>query len=179
MKGLLQRRPLPMLIGSVAAVILLAGLAFRLLPGLRHEPSPEPIRARMPTKLELAGLPEGLDFEGVPAFFTAFADHAEWQDNLTRFAYWHPVMKTFSYHFEATRVGDRYHFREIPEPDKDRYILADDLPEECPIRFYRVVPVLPATNSRAMVTIERPEMHLDAPKVRIDPSLPESQPAKL
>ena len=91
------RRSFPTVMGWVIPVFMVGWLAFLFLPMPRPEPPAPRILAQVPTKLELVGLPNGLDFEGVPDFFAAFVDHAEWRDNRTLFAYWHPVMETYSY----------------------------------------------------------------------------------
>jgi len=174
MSDLPGRRPFPKVMGWVIPVFMIGWLAFLFLPMPRPEPPPPRILAQVPTKLELAGLPNGLDFEGVPDFFAAFVDHAEWKDNRTLFAYWHPVMETYSYYFEATRVGDHFHFREIPEPSKVAYALADDLPDDCPIRFYHSVPVpVPAEVRGPLVA---PSMAHDPVPVMVKVNQPRPDP---
>jgi len=79
----------------------------------------------------------------LPEIFAIWADKAEWKNNRTRFAYWHPVMKTYSYFFEAVRVKGGYSFKEIAEPptsDLEHY-WDESLGEDCPIRFYRAFPL--------------------------------------
>jgi hypothetical protein len=90
-----------------------------------------------PSKLQAVGLPDNPDFEGLPEFFAVWAEHAEWKDNRTIFAYWHPGAQDFAYYFEAIRGPEGFRFRPIPEPNlgDDQYL--EEKPEGSPIRFYR------------------------------------------
>jgi len=131
--------------GWVISVLILAWLAFLFVPLPKEE---EKAAAEVPTppftSLQKAGLPNYTDWEGLPEIFAVWADKAEWKDGKTRFAYWHPVMKNYSYFFEATRVDGGYRFKEIPELIaaregeivEDGSHWSDNLPEDCPIRFY-------------------------------------------
>ena len=90
-------------------------------------------------KLRAVGLPNNPDLGGLPEIFAIWADKAEWKEGKTKFAYWHPGMKTYAYHFEATRVEGRIRFAGIPEPQESDYDQDESLGEDCPIRFYRLV----------------------------------------
>lgn len=119
--------------------MLLAGgwLVFLLLPKPADEPAASPAPPPPPSSLVRAGLRDYTDWEGLPEIFAVWADKAEWKDGRTRFAYWHPVMKTYSYYFEAVRVKGGFHFKEIAEPQEPDYSLGESLGDDCPIRFYR------------------------------------------
>lgn len=149
--------------GWLIGLFLVGWLAFLFLP-LPRSPEPmRPIEVRSPSKLEQVGLRNYTDWEGLPEFFAIWADQAEWKDGRTRFAYWHPVMKTYSYYFEATRVDSGYRFREIAEPPTSDggYYWDESLGEDCPIRFYRS-PVL--VESRPAPTLVKPALDAGKPE---------------
>ena len=141
-----QRSPVAK-IGWLIPVLMVAWLAFLFLPVQKPEPppvAPTRIIAKQASKLQLAGLPDNVDFEELPEIFAIWADQAEWKDNRTRFAYWHPGSKNYGYFLEATRVEGGFRFREIPEPkvnDAETY-WDESLGEECPIRFLRSVRIV-------------------------------------
>ena len=146
-----QRSPVAK-IGWLIPVLMLAWLVFLFLPVQKPEPppaAPTRIVAKLPSKLQLAGLPDNVDFEELPEIFAIWADQAEWKDNRTRFAYWHPGSKNYGYFLEATRVEGGFRFREIPEPkiDPEDLFWDESLGDECPIRFLKsvriTVPVTP------------------------------------
>ena len=125
-------------------ILLVAGwLAFLLIQGTTRQPAPKPAALPLPsTSLTRAGLHNYTDWDGLPEIFAIWADKAEWKNGQTRFAYWHPVMKNYSYYFEAVRVKDGYRFREIAEPHEPGYDWDESLGEDCPIRFYLSDPVV-------------------------------------
>ena len=110
------------------------------------------VKLEPPSKLAQVGLPDNVDWDGLPEIFAIWADRAEWKDGRTRFAYWHPVMKTYSYYFEAVQVDGSVRFREIPEPRESGYEWDEALGEECPIRFYRKY--APAPNPSRIETMD-------------------------
>ena len=132
--------------GWLIGVFLMGWLAFLFIPwpGRVRPPDPLPkMVVKPPSKLQAAGLPDNPDFAGLPEFFSIWADHAEWQDNRTTFAYWHPGAQDFAYYFEAVRVPGGFHFRQIPEPKADdEHYLEEKLTEASPIRFYRTYPLI-------------------------------------
>jgi hypothetical protein len=124
--------------GLILFFILVAWLGFVAMPS-RKEVAKRiaPEESALAVKLHAVGLPENPDYEGLPEIFAIWAGKAEWKDNKTKFAYWHPVMKTYSYYFEATRVESRFRFVEIAKPqDSAGYYLDDSLGDDCPVRFY-------------------------------------------
>ena len=100
-----------------------------------------PLEHFLVSKLNAVGLPDNPDYDGLPEIFEIWSAKAEWKDGRTRFAYWHPVMKTYSYYFEAVRVEGKFYFTEIAEPKEANFYWDESLGEECPIRFYVAVPV--------------------------------------
>lgn len=123
--------------GWLVIVLTVGWVAFIFLADSSTPPPPEPAKISVPaSSLQQAGLRDYVDWEGLPEIFALWADHAEWKDNHTRFAYWHPVTKSYSYFFEARRVNGRYRFREIPEPRASEFHLGENLGDDCPIRFF-------------------------------------------
>jgi hypothetical protein len=123
--------------GWLIIVLTVGWMLFVLWPGPPEAPAEKPGAIPMPaSSLTRAGLRDYTDWQGLPEIFAVWADKAEWKDNRTRFAYWHPVMKTYSYYFEAVRTAKGYRFREIAEPHDSEYIWDESLGDECPIRFY-------------------------------------------
>jgi hypothetical protein len=100
--------------GWVFVVIFLGWLVFVFVPSPKPEPKPpEKLPARPVSKLRLVGLPDNPDLEGLPEIFAIWADHAQWQDDRTQFAYWNPANRSYSYLFEATRRNGKVRFRPI------------------------------------------------------------------
>ena len=123
--------------GWLVAALTVGWLLFLLLPGPVEERKPRPPPAPPPdTSLTRAGLPDYTDWVGLPEIFAVWADKAEWKDGKTRFGYWHPVMKNYSYYFEATRVEGGYRFREIPEPRDENHEWDPGAPEDSPLRLF-------------------------------------------
>jgi hypothetical protein len=125
-------------VGLVFALLLAIWLAFTFIPR-SEKPAPAVAPVVVESKLHAAGLEDNPDWEGLPEIFAIWADHAEWKEGKTRFAYWHPVMKSYSYNFEADRVKGGYRFREIAEPLDPSYAWDESLGEECPIRFLKPI----------------------------------------
>ncbi|HEY4248127.1 MAG TPA: hypothetical protein VGM64_14850 [Lacunisphaera sp.] len=117
--------------------LLVIWVAFIALPS-RKEVTPEipALESAMALELRAVGLPDNPDLGGLPEIFSIWADKAEWKDGRTRFAYWHPVMKTYAYFFQAIRVDGRVRFKEISEPHDQGYRWDKSLSDDCPIRFY-------------------------------------------
>ena len=140
-----------------------------------------------PSKLQQVGLKDYTDWEGLPEIFAIWADKAEWKDNRTRFAYWHPVAKTYSYYFEATRVKDGFRFKEIAEPHDPDHTWDESLGEDCPIRFYRRLPPklglvsqpsfsVPDSPGRVEVKLDGPSPAIQKPELNVPP--PKSDPKR-
>jgi hypothetical protein len=124
--------------GWLVILLTVGWMALVLWPGSTEKPAVKSAVIPLPaTSLTRAGLREYTDWDGLPEIFAIWADHAEWQNNRTRFAYWHPVMKDYSYYFEAVRSAKGYRFREIAEPHEPGYFWDESLGGDCPIRFYR------------------------------------------
>ena len=127
--------------GWLILLLLFGWLAFVFVPLPWKEAAEAPPAKKAPlSKLQRVGLRDYTDWEGLPEIFTVWADKAEWKDGRTRFAYWHPVTKTYAYFFEATQVKGGYRFKEIAEPQDQNGEWDVSLGEDCPIRFYRNVP---------------------------------------
>jgi hypothetical protein len=100
--------------GWVFVVIFLGWLAFVFVPSPKPDPkSPEKLAARPVSKLRAVGLPDNPDLEGLPEIFAIWADHAQWKDDKTQFAYWNPANRSYSYLFEASRRNGKARFRPI------------------------------------------------------------------
>ena len=97
-------------VGLIFALLLAAWLIFIFFPR-QDKPNPPVAPAVTESKLRAVGLPDNADFEGLPEFFAVWAEHAQWQDNQTAFAYWNPGSQSYSYFIEATRLNDAYRFR--------------------------------------------------------------------
>jgi hypothetical protein len=164
--------------GWVIILLTVGWMAFVLWPWPQDKPAAQPAAIPVPaTSLTRSGLPEYTDWEGLPEIFAIWADKAEWKNNRTRFAYWHPVMKNYSYYFEAVRVAGGFHFKEIAEPREPGCFWDESLGEECPIRFYHAniaytsplftPPSINGGNNGTQVTVDhvRVELEIAAPKV--------------
>ena len=163
--------------GWLIILVMVGWIGFVFWPWPRNLPPARPAAVPLPvTSLTRSGLAEYTDWGGLPEIFAIWADKAEWKHNRTRFAYWHPVMKTYSYYFEAIRTAGGFHFKEIAEPHDPDYIWDESLGADCPIRFYKnpgrdrkIGPQpLPATSP---VTDEKAEPE----KVRVVITLPETK----
>ncbi len=164
--------------GWVLLVLLAIWLTFIALPSPKEEVQAIPAPANaLGLELRAVGLPDNPDLGGLPEIFSIWAGEAEWKDGRTRFAYWHPVMKTYAYFFEAIRVDGHVRFKEISEPHDQGYRWDDSLSDDCPIRFYTPVNE-PAPNNKREPT---PPSILPPPvanlgKVEIDVSTPKILP---
>ena len=149
-------------------LLLFAWLAFVFVP-LPHESAKEalPPPRPPPSRLRALGLPDNPDFAGLPEFFALWADHAEWQDNRTRFAYWNPGTSDYSYFIEAVKVHGGFRFRVIREPQEEGLYLEEVLAKECPIRFYRWTVATTAALRTNPTVISGPAGQ-DQPKVKVD-----------
>ena len=130
--------------GWLLALVFVGWLAFLFVPVPKPEPKPTPPYVKPPpSRLVALGLPDNPDLEPLPEFFALWADHAEWKDDKTIFAYWNPGSNSYSYLFEATRANGSYRFKPIPRIDaaEDDQVFdsglrwGDNRPEDCPIRF--------------------------------------------
>lgn len=162
--------------GWVVAALTIGWLVFLLLPRpvaqKKSKPPPGPLTA---TSLTRAGLPDYADWAGLPEIFGIWADKAEWKEGKTRFAYWHPVTKSHSYHFEAIRIEGGYRFREIAEPREEGYEWDPGAPEDSPLRLF-----LPKRPELIVVPVNRADrgafVSSDPTKVYIELALPPSRP---
>ena len=176
-----NQRVAPNRVVLILALLLAIWLGFQFYP--QKQPAPPPIGAVPESKLHAVRLADYTDWEGLPEFFAVWASHAEWKNDRTRFAYWHPVMKTYSYFFEATRKGGSIRFREIAEPHDPDHFWDESLGEECPIRFYLSVFVPPKTIPTNIIQDPRgssdgPVIKLDIPKPKIPLPEPNTIPVK-
>ncbi len=134
-----NQRVAPNRVLLILALLLAVWSVFQFWPQPRKPvPALPPVAAE--SKLQSVGLANNPDWEGLPQFFAIVADQAEWNDGKTRFAYWHPVMKTYAYYFEATRENGRVRFREIAEPHDPDHYWDENLGEDSRIRFYYAFP---------------------------------------
>jgi hypothetical protein len=154
--------------GWLIGLFLVGWLAFLFLPLPRPPPEPlPPLKVRPPSKLEQVGLRDYTDWAGLPEFFAIWAEQADWKDGRTRFAYWHPVMRDYSYYFEAVRVKEGYRFREITEPRAPGYGWDESLGEECPIRFFKPVRPELSVAGPAPSVVEAPVASGNRPRVPV------------
>ncbi len=119
MNGSDSHRIPPNRVGLSLVLLLVAWLVFSFYP--RNE-KPAPVAAPLvaESKLHAVGLQDNPDWEGLPEFFAIWADHAQWKDGKTRFAYWNPGSRTYAYYFEATRHEGNYRFRAISTQEMAR-----------------------------------------------------------
>lgn len=162
--------------GWLVAALTLGWLGFLFWPAPVEEKGPPPLTTPLPaTSLTRAGLAEYSDWVGLPEIFALWADRADWKDDRTRFAYWHPAMKDHSYYFEAIRTEDGYRFREIPEPDDADYEWDPGATEDSPLLLF-----LPKQPERVLGPATRTDrgvlVHPAPKKVEIDLSAPPPVP---
>ena len=152
--------------GLILFSLLVVWLGFVVLPSRKKVPERiAPAESALAIKLHAVGLPENPDFEALPEIFAIWAGNAEWKDNKTKFAYWHPVMKTYSYYFEATRTEGRFRFAEVAESYKPELYMGESLGEDCPIRFYYSYPA--ADRTLPNISVELPPHDQSPPKVEV------------
>ena len=166
--------------GWLFVLLMLGWLAFIFVPWPRtskvaHTAVPPPVNS----KLHAVGLADNPDWEGMPEIFAIWADHAEWKAGRTRFAYWHPVMKTYTYFFEAGRTETGFRFKEIAEPHDASYLWDESLGEECPIRFYKSgpapAPLISREGGSATNDSIRPEVSREKLKLKVEAVAPRIQ----
>ena len=127
--------------GWLMALLFFGWLAFLLLPGPKPKPAPlPPFVVKAPSRIVALGLADNPDLEHLPEYFALYADKAEWKDDKTVFAYWHPGAQRFEYFFEATRNGKKYYFKALEESKRDGGYWEEDSPNDVPIRFWRPWP---------------------------------------
>jgi hypothetical protein len=181
-----NQRVSPNRVALILALLLAAWLVFEFYPRKKPAPSFPPVAAE--SKLHAVGLADNPDWDGLPEFFALWADHAEWKDGRTRFAYWHPVMKTYSYYFEATRSGEGVRFREIAEPHDPDHDWDENTSDDLPIRFYHSIGLLQPERLPASISVDlgprepvKVKLNVAAPgslspKTEIIPVVPEAKP---
>ena len=159
--------------------LLAVWLAFFALPSRKNIGVQIPRGDSGATKHPLLGLSDNPDLGGLPEIFEIWSAKAEWINGTTRFAYWHPGMKTYAYYFEAVRNDQGVRFREIPEPHDPGYSWDESLSEDCPIRFYTSVHEIKAGDrvqdsvaDPAPVDRQAVKVPITAPKVQV----PEVEP---
>ncbi|MDI1247381.1 MAG: hypothetical protein PSV13_00735 [Lacunisphaera sp.] len=186
MSGSDSHRIPPNRVGLSLVLLLVAWLVISYYP---RDKTPPPVDAPpvVESKLRAVGLRDNPDWDGLPEFFAIWAERAEWSEGKTRFAYWHPVMKTYSYYFEAVRTGDAYRFKEIGEPNDPDHVWDESLGEDSPIRFYHSAEIkIPKPRTRAHthgIRLDPPgkvELNLTAPKIPVPETkvTPEKIPPK-
>jgi hypothetical protein len=165
-----NQRVAPKWVVLILALLLGVWLVFQFYPRKKPVPPLPPLAAE--TKLNAVGLANNPDWDGLPEFFAIVENRAEWKDGRTRFAYWHPVMKTYSYYFEATRDGTGFRFKEIAEPHDPDCYLEENPAEDSRIRFYNTVQAI-----KPRPAIIPTEGYPDVPaKIDIDTKIPRIPP---
>lgn len=161
--------------------LLAVWLAFIVMPVRKNVIEKIPlVPGALALKLRAVGLPDNADLDGLPEIFAIWADKAEWKDNRAKFAYRHPVMKTYAYFFQATRSDRGIRFREISEPHDPGYNWDESLSEDCPIRFYTLVHegTVSSEPSRSRITVPpdftvtKQKVDLSTPKIEAQPFEP-------
>ena len=163
----------------ILAVVIAAPTAFFILvtPKEPDEPTAPPAEKRPLSKLESVGLRDYRDWDGLPEIFAVWADKAHWENDRTRFAYWNPAARSYSYFFEARRTPKGYRFREIREPHDEGFEWDPDATNDVPLRL-----LLPKKGDIAALisvpdkgTIRRPapkKVEIDVPSPKLAPEPP-------
>ena len=161
----------------IIALLLAVWVAFLFIPN-KTPPGPKGEPVATPSKLATVGLNENPDWDGLPEFFAVWADHANWVNSRTRFAYWNPVDRDYTYNFEAIRVGDGFRFRVVN--DMGDLMLGEILADGCPLRFYQPYPIFsdpvfgPVSQSAGLDSEKRAPSKVDVqigrPKIEVTPS---------
>jgi len=139
-----------------------------------------PLDGTAAAKLRSLGLPDNPDLDALPGIFSIWEAKAEWNGGKTRFAYWHPVMKAYSYYFEAVRTDKGVRFRDIREPHDPDHGWDESLPDDCPIRFYvstggkttAATSELPKINPPTVANPDKVKIDMPAPKIVTSEKLP-------
>lgn len=114
MKALITERISVAKAGWLIGVFLIAWPLFLLLPFGGNPPRlPRELAPLSPSKLAAFGLGENVDWAALPDLFVVWAGQAEWKENKTQFAYWHPGARSYAYFFEALRVDGKLRFRAL------------------------------------------------------------------
>ena len=160
--------------GLILFFILAVWLGFVAMPSRKEvAKKSQPVQSALAVKLHAVGLPENPDYEGLPEIFAIWAGNAEWKDDKTKFAYWHPVMKTYSYYFEATRIEGRFRFVEIAAPQESAgYYLDDSLGDDSPVSFYYSGDSKNSQVARPAMSTMIDPIGRDAPVIRPDLEMP-------
>lgn len=163
----------------ILVAVVAAPTAFFLLvtPKEPDAPPASPVAKRPLTKLEAVGLRDYRDWDGLPEIFAVWADKAHWEKDRTRFAYWNPANRSYSYFFEARRTAKGYRFREIPEPRDDTFTWYPEASEDVPLRLFvpkdgalAVSVSRPDGGTLSRPAPEKVDVQLDAPK--LEPAAP-------
>jgi len=168
-----NQRVSPARVIQILVLLLVVWLGFQFWP--QKKPAPPPVMAVPEMKLQAVGLANNPDWDGLPEFFALVANRAEWKDGKTRFAYWHPVMKTYAYYFEATRNGTGFRFKEIAEPHDPGYDWEENSAEDSRIRFYHAEQPLVTIQPRPAI-VPAEGFPAGPVKIEIDTKIPNIPP---
>jgi hypothetical protein len=71
----------------------------------------------------------------IEAVFTAWGDHAVWENNTTQVAMWNAATGDFSEYYEVRRVDGVLYFRTLPKLTRRIIRHGKPLPANCPLQF--------------------------------------------
>jgi hypothetical protein len=110
---------------------VLGALFVVALPPSKEAPAPvvaprpaEPTRPSPPPQLST-----------IEAVFTAWGEHAVWDDEVTEVSLWDPEKNRFAEFYEVRRVGEKLYFRTIPRLTRRVINHGKPLPLACPLQF--------------------------------------------
>ncbi|MBI2511544.1 MAG: hypothetical protein HYV96_06160 [Opitutae bacterium] len=169
--------PVSKLAWLVLLILIGAPLAFFYLatPKARDETPAVPREKRPLTKLESVGLRDYRDWDGLPELFAVWADKAHWKNDRTRFSYWNPGTRSYSYFFEARRTPDGFRFREIPEPRDRGFEWDSEAGDDSPLRLYLPVRARPEEPVKSLEKSVAPAR--ESQKIPVQVEKPDLSPA--
>lgn len=176
-----QRRTSVAKAGWLVGLVFAGWLIFLLGPADAPDAAQKPPATAAAKAYGLAeyGLEENPDLEMLPAIFKIWADEAEWENDQTRIAYWHPGLRDYGYFFEVARKNGRYRFKPIGKPAAydEQYADAGTGSGEEPLRLIGRPRVAPSASGMVARPGSAPTPGLRTPDpVSVEVAMPPIQP---